>query len=109
AAAAHPLEGTCFGDTAPEGGFVDAFGFAPEGNVSAGGVAFTLPNRTGLAPGTAVGLWLVGGIDTELPGGEVVEEAEWARFADAVVSDDGTTLVPDALLPELTWIGITVP
>ncbi len=107
AAGAFPLEGTCL---APPEGTVAAWGFAPEGAVE-GGVAFELENTTGLAPGTPVELHLVGGLDTALGDGRVLEEAEWARFGTGRVSADGAVITPDpgVRLPELTWLALVAP
>lgn len=61
---------------------------------------------TGLPAGSAVELFVIGGLDTQLPDGTVVPEAELARLGAGTVSDDGTiTPEPTVLLPQLGWLG----
>ncbi|MEO0324645.1 MAG: hypothetical protein AAF447_16910 [Myxococcota bacterium] len=107
AAGRHPLEGSCL---APPPGTVAAWGFS-ESPVRDGGVAFELDNTAGLPAGTPVEFHLVGGLDTTLADGRVLEEAEWSAFGRGAVSEDGTRIVPDATvrLPDLTWLAVVVP
>jgi len=100
AAAVDPTTpGLCFLDTP-----VDAlWAFSPEANADKP-VDFRLDNAQGYPPGSAVDLWILGGLDTTLAGGEHVPEAEWVQFGEARVSDDGATIVGEA--PALTWLGL---
>lgn len=71
------------------------------------GAAITLPNDSGLAPGSLVDLYVLGGIETRLIDGSHVEEAELATFGTATVSPDGSALVGDFVetrFPYLSWL-----
>jgi hypothetical protein len=64
-----------------------------------------LPNETGLAAGTAIDVYAVGGIHPTDAG---IAEGEWARLAGATVSTDGTRIqtATGEGLPYFTWFGI---
>lgn len=92
----------CFaGDLAPDG----AYAFDPETSVDAG-AAVSIPNSTGLAAGTEVDLYVLGGLETRLIDGTQVEEGVLGRVGPATVSADGTAIVggPDSRLPYLSWL-----
>jgi hypothetical protein len=64
-----------------------------------------LPNETGLSPGTAVDIYVVGG----MYGHDIdILEGEWTRLAGATVSTDGTRIQTAAGdgIPYLSWFGI---
>ncbi len=92
----------CFaGDLAPDG----AYAFDPETTVEAG-AAVSIPNAAGLAPGTEVDLYVLGGLETRLIDGTAVEEGVLGRVGPATVSADGAAIVggPDSRLPYLSWL-----
>lgn len=62
--------------------------------------------RSGLSPGAEVDLFVIGGLDTRLADGRVVEEAVLARFGRGRVDADETIAPePGAHLPHLGWLG----
>ena len=67
-----------------------------------------LPNETGLAAGTALDVYVLGGVH---PLDYGLYEGEWAPMADAEVSSDGTRIqtVAGQGMGYLTWIGIYAP
>ncbi|MFK7986855.1 MAG: hypothetical protein AB8I08_12595 [Sandaracinaceae bacterium] len=85
-------------------GVLGLVAFGPELGASPG-IPFRLPERTGLAAGTPVELFVVGGIYTELSSGHVVEEGRFESFGTGRV--EAGQVVPDAgsELPYLTWVG----
>lgn len=110
AAAPHDVNGQCISGRAPAGGFLGAYGFRPETDVD-GGVAVRIPNATGLAAGTSVDLYLLGGLDSHLADGTAVEEGEWARFGTGTVSEDGRVIEsdPGTRLTVLNWVAYREP
>ncbi len=110
AAAPHDLSGDCLSRRAPDGGFLATWGFRPEVDVE-DGVAVRIPNSTGLAPGTHVDLYVLGGLATRLSDGTPLEEGEWGRYGTGTVTSDGGAIEsdPGALLTTLTWIGYRLP
>ena len=110
AAARHELAGHCISSRAPVGGFLGAHGFRPETDVE-GGAAVHIPNATGLAAGTTVDLYLLGGLASSLADGTPVEEGEWARFGTGTVSADGAMIEsdPGTRLTVLTWVAYRAP
>ncbi len=82
------------------------YGFSPEGDVEGAGIPLRVPNTTGLAAGTTVSLYVLGGLDCRV-GGELVPEGEWFRFGSGTVDASGQFVVTDAgsELPCLTWFG----
>ena len=91
----------CFADGRP---LLGAYAFTPEGPLGSP-AALSLPNDAGLAPGATVDLFVLGGLETRLPDGTLVEEAELAAFGTATVSADGARIVSDAAsLPYLSTV-----
>ena len=82
-----------------------AYAFAPEGPIETG-ASVVIDNDLGLAPGAMVDLFVLGGLETRLSDGTLVEEGELAMFGTATVSADGTRIVGDsgAELPYLSWL-----
>ena len=85
--------------------FDGAYVFNPEAEVEAG-AAVSIPNEAALAAGTIIDLYVLGGLETRLIDGSLVEEGELARFGPATVSTDGVRIVSDAdtRLPYLSWL-----
>jgi hypothetical protein len=79
----------------------------PESNVvRAGGLPAVLRDESAAAPGTAVSLYLLGGLHTILDG-SIVQEGTWLPFAESVVGDDGSIVTPEGDgLPQLGWVGV---
>lgn len=88
------------------GTFDGLFAFYPEGIIEAPGFGLKLPNARGLAAGTKVDLFVLGGLDCNLHDGTKVPEAEWAKFGEGTVSADGSMIVSDggSGLPCFTWL-----
>ena len=86
--------------------FEGFYGFSPEGDVINGGFAVRIPNKTGLASGTAVDLYALGGIACNTPAGEHIPEGELANVGSGSVSADGAmiTFPENVLLPCMTWM-----
>ncbi len=97
-----PAAAGCFA-----GGLVldGAYTFRPETTVDAG-AAVSIPNTGGLASGTEVDLYVLGGLETRLLDGTEVEEGTLGLVGPATVSADGTAIVggPDSRLPYLSWL-----
>jgi hypothetical protein len=91
------------------GSFDGLYAFYPEGVVSGAGYPLRIPNTTSLQAGAAVELFVLGGLTCKVDGA-LVPEAEWAKFGEGTVSDDGTTIdsAPGAGLPCFTWLGYRV-
>jgi len=92
----------CFrGDLALNGAYV----FSPEVVVEAG-AAVSIPNADGLAAGSVVDLYVLGGLETRLLDGTMVEEGELAAIGPATVNADGSAILsdPDTRLPYLSWL-----
>ena len=95
----------CFAtDTA---GLEGLYAFRPEGPVEGDGFPLRIPNTTGLAPGTTVELLVLGGLETRLPDGTLVQEADFVPFGTATVDDAGEHIESDegVGLPYFTWLG----
>lgn len=91
-------EGLCF-LTAP----VDAlWAFRVEADVK-GSFGIRVPNEQEYPSGAAVDLYVLGGIETTLPGGAPLAETEWKLYGQGAVTDDGAWIVGD--LPAFTWFG----
>jgi len=86
--------------------FDGLYAFYPEGEIEAPGFDVAIPNRTGLAAGTAVDLFVLGGLECSLFDGTAVPEATWAKFGEGTVSADGSTIesTPGSGLPCFTWL-----
>lgn len=95
---------TCLGDGTPMDLLV---AFAPEAPVDdASGLSASIEAR-GFSPGERVELFVLGGLATTLPSGELVPEATWHRFGSATVSPDGRVATPaGAGVPHLGWLGL---
>jgi hypothetical protein len=104
AARIDPAE-LCFleGQDTPRG----VYAFSPEGDIDGEGFPVRIPNSDGLAPGTAVDLFVLGGLSCTLANGQSVAESEWAKFGTARVSGDGAMIVsdPGVGVPCLGWLG----
>ncbi|MBT6180291.1 MAG: hypothetical protein HOI23_23825 [Deltaproteobacteria bacterium] len=86
--------------------FEGFYGFSPEGDVIGGGFPVRIPNTTGLAAGTAVDLYALGGIACNKPDGEHIPEGELANVGTGSVASDGATITfpEDVVLPCMTWM-----
>ncbi len=86
------------------------YAFGPEVAVlgATGGFPIRIPNVHGLADGTRVDLFVLGGLDTFLPDGTQVHEAAFEAYGTASVS--GGMIVSDvgSELPYLSWLGYRV-
>lgn len=93
--------GFCFGDATA--GFTRVYAMKPEGDLRAG-VAFSMriPNSEGLPAGSAVNLYILGGLGYDLADGTVVHEGEWQAYGTATVSGDGS-IIEGAALPFINW------
>lgn len=86
--------------------FDGLFAFYPEGSIIAPGFPLRIENTRAYPAGAAVELFVLGGLDCTLADGTKVPEAEWARFGEGTVSEDGTTIVAgeNSGLPCFTWL-----
>lgn len=91
-----------------DSGVFALWAFSPESNVDAAPFAARFPNSTGLAPGTGVDLYVLGGLATTAMTREPLREGEWLRFSTATVSDDGAQIVAERGVPATTWVGLAV-
>jgi len=97
-----------FADSATD--FEAFYGFWPEADVNNtnGGPSVypvRIPNSTGLANGTAVDFYVLGGLSTTLNGTieSKLHEAEWAKAGTGTVSGDTISSDSGSGLPCLTW------
>lgn len=82
---------------------VDAlWAFRVEADVK-GSFGVRVPNDLAYPAGAIVDLYVLGGIETTLPGGAPLAETEWKRYGQGAVTEDGGWIVGD--LPALTWFG----
>lgn len=84
-------EGVCFtGESEP----LAIWAFSPEINVP-DDTTFdvTFPNSSALAPGSTVDIFVLGGLGTTGPEGELIDESEWEVVGMGTVSEDGETIV----------------
>jgi hypothetical protein len=87
-------------------GFEGFYGFWPEADVSDNaGYVIRIPNSTGLASGTRVDFYVLGGLSTTDLSGEKIGEGEWKKVSTGTVV--GMHIVSDhgAGIPCLTWLG----
>ncbi|MBX3269153.1 MAG: hypothetical protein KF729_02760 [Sandaracinaceae bacterium] len=98
-------EAPCFVEQAP--GLLGLWALGPESG-SLPGVRLRIPETTGLADGTRVALWLVGGTYTTLADGRHLEEGVFAPYGTGTVSGGVITSDPGSELPYLTWVGYSV-
>lgn len=78
--------------------------FAPE-IVSGEPMGLRLPNDAGLSEGTAVELWVLGGLGTVRADGTTIKEADFEPFGTATVTGGVIVSDPGVELPSLTTIG----
>jgi len=102
---ARRLSQSEFPDFAREAGLLGLYAFAPEYRTGESGFAMRIPNNHGLADGDRLELLILGGLDTVLPDGRHVEEADFEVYGTATVS--GNMIVTDAgsELPYLSMVG----
>lgn len=82
------------------------------GPVDGAGFPLRIPNATDLAPGTTVEPLVLGGLDTRLPDGTRIAEADFRAIGIATVEAGGEYIASDGDggLPYFTWLGYrTVP
>lgn len=80
------------------------YALGPEALPSEEGFNVRIPNTTGLADGTRVELFILGGLFTVLLDETVVEESTLAKFGEGTVMGDTIVGDSDARLTELTWL-----
>jgi hypothetical protein len=90
--------GLCFVDGEIEG----LIAFTVEANLERS-IAFALENVDEYAAGASIDLFVLGGLQTTIEGGDHVPETEWMHYGQGTVSDDGATIV--GRLPAFTWLG----
>jgi hypothetical protein len=102
-------EGLCFLPAdGPE--VLGLWGFGPESNVNDELYPIRLPNTAGLPAGTAVDLYVLGGLGTTTTRfGGGVEEGHWERFGVGTVNETGELVVSDQGMPAFTWLGYALP
>ncbi len=97
--------GLCFfgAEDAPAG----LYALYPEGQIDAPGFPVHVPNTTGLAAGSKVEFFVLGGLDCKRADGTGIPEAAWETFGTGTVSADGSTIDsdPGVGVPCLTWLG----
>lgn len=95
------VESPCFA----EGMDLDGvYALGPEALPSEEGFNVRVPNATGLADGTRVEFFILGGLFTVLLDETVVEESTLAKFGEGTVVGDTIVGDADARLTELTWL-----
>ncbi|MCS6798185.1 MAG: hypothetical protein NZ898_06610 [Myxococcota bacterium] len=92
----------CFADRVP--GALVAWGLRPEASVDAPGARVRIEGGFGLGAGSPVELMLLGGLDTRLADGTVVEEAELATVWTGRVAADGRSINPSGSETGLTYL-----
>jgi hypothetical protein len=81
------------------------YAMTPEQDIDGAGFAMTIPNATGLAAGTTVDLFVLGGLFCELPGAMTpIEEGKWELYGSATVNGAGT-MIEGGVLPCVNWFG----
>ena len=90
------------------GDAIAAWVFADEGPVVGAPFPIAIDNDLGLGPGDTVELFVLGGLETRLSDGTLVDEATLGRIGSATVSADGATLrsAPGEGLPYFSWLVI---
>ncbi|MFT6399632.1 MAG: hypothetical protein ACJAYU_004401 [Bradymonadia bacterium] len=91
-------EGLCFLDGPVDG----LIAFTIEANLERS-TSFRMPNTNGYDAGATVELFVLGGLQTTIDGGEHVPETEWLQYGQATVSADGESIT--GRLPAFTWLG----
>lgn len=92
----------CFID--PENAPDALYAFTVSNQLEGGGAELRVPNANGLAAGSEVDFYIVGGVQLHLADGTEVEEGDWVPFGTGTVSADGST-IEGVKLPFLTWFG----
>lgn len=91
-------DGLCFVD-----GDIDGLiAFTVEANLERS-TGFRLANVDAYDAGATVELFVLGGLQTTVDGGEHVPETEFRQYGEGTVSDDGMWIVGQ--LPAFTWLG----
>ena len=90
--------GTCFVDGPIDG----LIAFTVEANLERS-IAFTLDNVDGYDAGASIDLFVLGGLQTTVDGGEHVAETDWMHYGQGTVSGDGATIA--GRIPAFTWLG----
>lgn len=92
--------------------FDGLYAFYPEGEIEAPGWRISIPNVHDLEPGRVVDLFVLGGLSCKLhdEANTLIPEATWAKFGEAVVSEDGSAIVSTegSGLPCFTWLGYRI-
>ena len=98
--------GLCFLKDTPA--FESLYAFSPEGAIDGTGFDARIPNSTNLAPGTQVGIYILGGLGCKTPSGAEIPEAEWRQTGTGTVDGSGQMIVTAALqgVTCLTWLGV---
>jgi hypothetical protein len=92
----------CF--SADDPAFDGLYAFSPEADVDDASFAIRIPNTTGLAAGTSVSLFVLGGLLTSVPPDDTqVHEGEWYEYGTGVVAAGGEII--EAELPYFSWFG----
>ncbi len=91
-------DGLCFLDGEIDG----LIAFTVEANLERS-TNFRMPNTQGYEAGATVELFVLGGLQTTVDGGDHVPETEWRQYGQATVSDDGESIT--GRLPAFTWLG----
>lgn len=81
-----------------------AWAISPEGDVNGGTFAATIQDKEGLADGTAVTLYTMGGIGTTFVNGDHIPEGKWEAFGTSTVQGGEISVSGDDGLPTLGWI-----
>lgn len=85
--------------------FDGVWALGPEEDVAGDGFPVRIPNDQGLAPGTVVDLYVLGGLFCQLPGSnEQLEEGRWEAYGTATVNAGGD-YIEGGRLPCLNWFG----
>lgn len=100
-----PSEAGCITRDIPSGA-VAVYAISPEAGVTGGAFPVRIPNSSGLPAGSAVEIYVLGGLSTVLPDGAPLAEAEWGLVGTGTVSTDGATVEsdPGAGLSYLSWM-----
>ncbi len=97
--------GLCFLEGQPTPDAV--YGLSPETDILNDAYPIKVPNTKGLAPGTTVDFFVLGGLDCTLANGDKVGEAEWRQYGTGVVDGAGEFINSneDGHLPCINWFG----
>lgn len=84
------------------------YAFLPEVDILNDAFDVRIPNDDGLAAGTEVELWVLGGLATTIQGGGSVREAEWEPYGTGTVDADGAFIAAPAGFHTFNWFGYRV-